>query len=157
MNNSPSEIELHNNQLSERDTAQILTLYRNMGFGAAATCLIILLSIAQIRETHIALKISTFSAIIGIPPWLLLSLIYDHHLVIGKQIYGHIETPFMGILIRILILFGGLGLVFAVVGITYFLDPIATLVLLVIGLVEILGWFLFLQHLGRWYVAQRKQ
>jgi hypothetical protein len=73
-----SSLTKFNEYMSQRTPSkEMIVLYRNMGFGGGAICLVLLLGIAQIKSgPNPALTISVLSASFSLPLWLLFGVIY---------------------------------------------------------------------------------
>ena len=147
MSRKPSTLKQLNEHIKrQHPTVEFVTLYRNMGFAAAAICLVVLLGIAQIKTTTtltIALKISVFSASVALPLWLLLGIIYEYYIALGERSYVHLQTLFARSFLILVVLVGSAGLIGATCGVIYFLDPAAMwlFVLLVSAVAFCQVWF----------------
>ena len=146
-----SRVDQLNDRLQRHISTEGLLLARNLSFGGAATCLIVLVGLAQVGAGGVALKISVLSASVALPMWLLRGIIYEIYIFLGKQSYQHLRskfpTRFMNSLTMIAV-FGSLG---ATGGVIWFLMPeaawlFAAVVFLAAILLSIYQWFL-----ARWW------
>lgn len=149
----PSFIQLQEHLLQQNAREPLVSLYRNMGFGSAALCLVLLVGIAQIEATSIALNISVFGAALALPLWILFGVIYEYYLVLGKRSYGHLNS----ILTRVLVLSSGVcgcvGLSVSTMGVIYYLSEDAFWVFLWVGCAGLLSFLVFHIHIAYWWYA----
>ncbi len=124
---------------------------RNLGYGGAAACLVVLVGLAQVGAKDPALRISVFSASVALPIWLLLGGIYEFYIFLGKQSYPHLRTKFSVNLIGLITLMAGLGSVGATGGVIWFLIPEAAWVFGAVALVATLVGAMFNLVLARWW------
>lgn len=123
MSQKTSPFDRLTERMKRYSSIERLLLMRNLGYGGAATCLVVLLSLTQVRANAIALKISAFSAAVALPMWLLLGAIYEIYIFLGKGSYGHLRTKSAANYIGLTSFVAGLGSFGAAGGVVWFLDP----------------------------------
>jgi len=155
MANKSSPSDRLNEYISRKPpTVALLTLYRNMGFGAGALCLVLLLGIGQMKsESTAALTVSAFSASFALPLWVLLGITYEFYKVLGERSYEHLGTSFFRTFVLLIAMFGGLGLAGATGGIIYHLEPGAIWSFGASLLIASFGQVWFHSRLARWWFA----
>jgi hypothetical protein len=131
-----------------------LLLMRNLGYGGAAACLVILLGLTQIGTKFIALKISVFSASIALPFWLLIGTIYEYYIFLGKLSYLHLRTKFLIGLVGFSFVVASLGIAIATGGVIWFLLPEAAYAFSASGLIAFALGGIFQAHLARWWFRE---
>lgn len=132
-----------------------LMLMRNLGYGGAATCLVVLVGLAQVGAKDPALKISVLSASAALPLWLLLGAIYELYIFLGKQSYAHLRTQFAVNFIGFVALAAAAGSVGATGGVIWFLMPEAAWVFSAVSIVAFLLAGIFHVFLARWWYGAK--
>lgn len=128
-----------------------LLLLRNLGYGGAAVCLVVLVGLIQIGAKDIALKVSVYSASVALPFWLLIGAIYEYYIFLGKQSYPHLRTKFVSSLVNFCFLIAGFGMIGATSGIVWFLLPEAAYAFGVSTLIAFSLGVIFQAQLARWW------
>lgn len=146
----PSKSDRLNERMRRYASHERLLLMRNLGYGASAACLVILVGLTQVGAKDIALMVSVYSASIALPVWLLIGAIYEHYLFLGKQSYPHLRTKFYYGLVGLAYTVAGLGIVVATGGIIWFLLPEAAYAFIASSLVAFMLGGIFQVHLARW-------
>ena len=126
-------------------------LMRNLGYGGAAACLVVLVGLTQIGAKDPALKISVLSASVALPLWLLLGGIYEFYIFLGKQSYAHLRTKFATNFIGLIALSAGAGSLGATGGVIWFLMPEAAWAFCVVAVFSIVLAGIFNVFLARWW------
>jgi hypothetical protein len=126
---------------------------RNFGFAGAATCLVILVGLAQVGAKELPLKISVLSASVALPMWLLLGSTYEAYIFLGKQSYPHYRSPF--VLRFVLAVFGisGFCTVVATSSVIWFLMPVASCAFMMVGVIAVCLFYKFYSLLAEWWFA----
>jgi hypothetical protein len=151
MATKPSRIDLLSERLRQFASIERLMLMRNLGYGGAAACLVVLVGLTQVGAKEVSLKVSVFSAAFALPLWLLLGGIYELYIFLGKQSYPHLRSKFAVHFTSVVFLFAGLGSVATTTGVIWFLVPEAAMLFLgTCVLVAILG-SIFHVLLARWW------
>lgn len=128
---------------------------RNLGYGGAATCLVVLVGLAQVGAKDPALKISVLSAAVALPLWLLLGGIYELYIFLGKQSYAHLRTRFAVNFIGLVALAAASGSVGATGGVIWFLMPEAAWACAAVAIVAMLLAGIFHVFLARWWFGAK--
>lgn len=132
-------------------SAERLTLYRNLGFGASAICFAILLAATQVAEKTPALYVSLYAACLGVPAWFVYGGLYDYYILLGKRSYAHFQSSSTQKLFTSVLYFAGTCLLVAVTALCQFLLPYGAVVFIcVVTLASLVGaWFHY--RLAYWW------
>ena len=151
MPQTPSKVDRLNERMQRYASVERLVLMRNLGYGGAAACLVVLVGLTQVGAKDSALKISVLSASVALPLWLLLGGIYEYYIFLGKQSYAHLRTKFATNFIGAIALIAGAGSLGATGGVVWFLMPEAawTFGVTVVFAISLAG--VFNVHLARWW------
>lgn len=104
-----------------------LLVSRNFCFGAAATCLIILLALIPTGARPLALQISVISASFALPLWILMGGVFELYFYLGKRSYPHLRSIQMRFrLFSLGYALAGVGLFTAAGGVIWYLEPEAS-------------------------------
>lgn len=148
-----SKSERFANRLRRYSSIERLMLMRNLGYGGAAACLVILLGLTQVGTKELCLKISVISVSLALPLWLLLGSIYEYYIFLGKESYPHLRTRlslgFVGTTASI----AGLGIVLGTGGVIYFLMPLAAYIFAGVGFMAVIFGVVFHMFLMRWWFS----
>jgi hypothetical protein len=72
-----------------------LMMMRNVCFGSAAACLIVLIGSFQATKGSTVFGVSTACNAFAIPLWLIAGMGYENYIFIGKRSYAHFRTKFV--------------------------------------------------------------
>jgi len=128
-----------------------LMLMRNLGYGGAAACLVVLVGLTQVGAKDPALRVSVLSASVALPLWLLLGGIYEGYILLGKQSYAHLRTKFAANFIGLIALAAAAGSLGATGGVIWFLMPEAAWAFGAVAVVAIALAGIFNMFLARWW------
>lgn len=128
-----------------------LMLMRNLGYGGAAACLVVLVGLTQIGAKVGSLQISVISTSVALPLWLLLGGIYEFYIFLGEQSYPHLRTKFAVGFLRIILTVAGLGSVGATAGVIWFLMPEAAWLFGTVCILVVVLGAVFQVLLARWW------
>lgn len=141
------------NRLRQNLSLERLMLMRNLGYGGAAACLVILLGLTQPDRKALCLKISVISVSFALPLWLLLGIIYEYYIFLGKESYSHLHTKLSRVFVLTTASIAGLGIVLGTGGVIYFLMPVATYVFAGVGFIAVIFGWVFQTYLMRWWFS----
>lgn len=126
---------------------------RNLGYGGAAACLVILFGLTQVSMKELCIKVSLISVSIALPLWLLLGIIYEYYIFLGKESYPHLRTKLTRRFVLTTASIAGVGIVLGIGGVIYFLMPEAAYIFVGVGFIAVvLGW-VFQTLLMRWWFS----
>lgn len=128
-------------------------LMRNLGYGGAAACLVVLIGLTQVGAKEISLKISVFSAAFALPLWVLLGGIYELYIFLGRQSYPHLRSRFAAQFTSAVFLLAGLGSVATTAGVIWFLVPEASIIFLTMCVLVATIGSIFHVFLARWWFS----
>lgn len=144
-------------QESERKTNErTLLLNRNLAFGAAAACLVILSQLVQEGPSAHFLEISATAAAIGMPLWIVIGSIYEIFIILGKGSYPYLRVQSVNKAITWLWSFAGICLVIAIAGIAKHISERTFLMFITSIVVSFYLGARFYINLGRWLYGDRK-
>ena len=149
----PSRIDQLAKRMWRYASNEPLVLMRNLGYGGAAACLLILVGLVKVGAKDLPLQVTVVSSSIGLPLWLVLGVTYESYIFLGKQSYSHLRTPFATNFFFGVALIAGLALFVATGGVIYHLMPNAAWAfgvtsLACLGLVRV-----FYALLSRWWFS----
>lgn len=128
-----------------------LLITRNLSYGAAAACLVILVGLAQISIHTTALEISVYSASIALPIWLLIGGVYEYYIFLGKQSYPHMRTKLFTRFVGVNFSVAGLGTLGATGGIVWQELPKAIYAFGASALIALILIMAFQNHMAHWW------
>jgi hypothetical protein len=102
-----------------------LLLSRNLSFGGAAACLVILSQIIQVGAKDEALEISVVGAAVGIPLWIAVGSIHEFFIALGKRSYPFLRKKGLQNAVGGVMFFAGCALFTAVGGAVWYLSQVA--------------------------------
>lgn len=132
-------------------SAERLVLLRNIGYGGAAVCLIMLLQMAQVGARDLSLRISAIALSIGMPFWFLLGATVELYIFLGKESYPRFRAAFAKTCIGWFSLLAGTSLTVAIGGLTWYIMPEAGWAFVVTSLVCFGAFQVFDVILARWW------
>lgn len=150
---TPTSSDRLNERIRRYASIERLMLMRNLGYGGAATCLVVLVGLAQVGAKELPLKVSVLSASIALPMWLLVGGIYEFYIFLGKRSYPHLRSPFAARFVLAVATIAGVGSVGATGGVIYFLMPIAAWAFAAAGVAAIILGGVHQVFLARWWFA----
>lgn len=128
-----------------------LSMSRNMHYGAAGVCLLVLTLLVQMGGSSRAFLASLVSSAVGIPIFLLLGSIYEYYIVLGEPSYAHLRLPRTQALIGTLLTIGGGALLLSVASLIHAAFPPAMFIFFVVAAIAALVATWFYRDLSRWY------
>jgi len=131
-----------------------LSMSRNMHYGAAGVCLLVLTLLVQMGGDSRAFRASLVSSAVGIPVFLLLGSIYEYYIVLGEQSYGHLRLARTQALIGTLLSIGGGALLLAVASLIHAAFPPAMFIFFLVAAIAALVATWFYRNLSAWYEKQ---
>jgi uncharacterized membrane protein len=144
-------------RMNSEPTEARLAMTRNMYFGAAGVCLLVLTLLVEVGGGTLALRLSLLASAVGIPVFVLLGKIHEYYIILGERSYAHLRLVRTQALIGFLVMIGGFALLVAVAGLLHASYPPATKVfivaIVVAGLIQ--AWFHL--RLERWFAQQDDQ
>jgi len=144
-----SDKQSSNKNTLEYPSESRIGLYRNLSYGGAGSCLIMILALLQVWTDSTSLTVALYAACAAIPGFFALGGIYEAYIFAGKKSYGHFKGNFSQELTTIMFFLSGLSLLTSLVSIIFYLSEVAAFVFggsLVISLVVA---FIFNHHLER--------
>lgn len=81
----PSKTDRLATRMRRYASAEQLILMRNLGYGGAAACLVILVQLAQVGTGEIPLKVTVVATSVSLPLWLMLGATYELYIFLGKK------------------------------------------------------------------------
>jgi hypothetical protein len=101
-----------------------LLLLRNLCLGAAASCLLILIQLAQVGVQPLELQVTAIAASAAIPLWIGAANLYEAYVFLGRKSFGLLKTggPWT---IKAAITLAGLAEIVAVGGLIWHLSALA--------------------------------
>jgi len=132
-------------------SAERLILMRNLGYGGAAACLVILAQLAQVGAEEISLKVTVVATSISLPLWFLLGASYECYIFLGKQSYTHLRTEFAQNFLGFVMMTAGLALIAAIGGLIWYLMPEAVFAFGITILFSIILAIVFYNIIARWW------
>jgi len=143
-----SKIDRLNRRMNRYMSMDRLVLFRGLAYGGAASCLIIIIQLAQIGGGELALHVAVVAASIGLPLWLLLGATSEVYISLGKQSYPHFRSMVSQFFFGMLLFLGGTALAAAVGGLLWHILPEAAVIFGIAAIACIL-----LVNLFHWWVA----
>lgn len=151
MQSTDTKSDRFRNRFYKYVSTERLMLMRNLCYGGAAACTVILLGLIQGGAKTMPLQISTLSIAVALPLWLLLGSIYEFYIFLGKESYLHYRKDGTLSFFHAILVVAGLGMAISVGGIIYSLMPAAAYVFGAVALVSIILGDLFKAVLQRWW------
>ena len=155
----PEKPKSHTDLLSERmsryPSESKFQMFRNLSFGAAGSCLLMLSIIFPRGATELPLQISLYASAAGIPIWLTVGGLYESYIALGPKSYSHFRGTFAQPLFGLLYLLGGLALVSSLGGVLYFLSDTSAYILGGGIVFSILITVIFHVQLANWFYSSR--
>jgi hypothetical protein len=130
-----------------------LMLLRNISYGAAAACLVVLAGLAQVGAKETALKLSVFGCVVGAPMWLLFGGCLEYYLLLGRKSYQHFQLLSTRSFFAITAVLGCLGLFAGVSGIAWFLIPAAGVAFFILAAFSVFFFYRFTYSLAAWWFS----
>lgn len=100
-----------------------LTMFRNFCVGGSATCLLIILTIAQGQLRSDAIDISERAASVGMPLWFAMSGIVELYITEGERSYAHYQSEKMQKYFGLILTAAGIALLVSLGSLLYHLNP----------------------------------
>ena len=141
-------------QVERYPSLEKLQLYRNMYFGAGATCLVLIVQLASTGVSTLWLKWSLLTGAISMPLWLGLGGLFEYYIMLGPKSYPHKRSGFANRLIGSLMLFAGLSLVASIALFLYHAIPFAAYSFLAAIVMVFVISVVFHWHLASWYFSK---
>lgn len=128
-----------------------LTLARNVAFGSAAACLVVLTAIIQVGASNLALRIAVMGAAVGMPIWVALGFIYELYISLGKRSYPHIRREGVKQFLGFLQFAGGIALVSVIGAVLWHLAEDAAYVFAAVAVVILVLFYGFAGFMAYWW------
>ena len=132
-------------------SAERLALYRNLGFGAAAVCLAILLAATQVADKTSSIHLSMYAAIVGMPAWYVYGGLFDYYMLLGKRSYVHFHSDGTQRLLTSVFTVAATSLFVAVAALCQFLLPHGAAVFVGSSIVAAIVSFKFHMQFAHWW------
>jgi len=141
-------------RLSRYTSMERLILLRGLAYGGAASCLIIIVQLAQIGSGEFSLQVAVVAASIGLPLWLVLGVTSEVYISLGKQSYPHFRSNLSQYFFGMLLAFGGTALAAAVGGILWHILPEAAVIFGIATMACVLVVNLFHWWVAHWWFGE---
>lgn len=135
-------------------SAERLAIRRNMGYGGAAACFLIIMGIMQVGANDVALRMSTIAASVGLPFWLINGATYELFIFAGKQSDIFRRSKLAKDYIEVITHIAGVALAFAVCCIVFYLVEDETWFFVVACIVALILFYSFSIFLARWWFSE---
>ena len=132
-----------------------ITLSRNLSYGSSAACLILLLQVIPIGVDNQALKISTLSAVIGMPLWFLIGTIYDMHISAGENSHGYFAKVQTQNILGLLFTIAGLALLVSISAAIWYLSKDLAIAFIILSSCCIVAGSIYMSMLAE-YIYPKK-
>ena len=146
------------NRLLERinrfPTAEGIALARNLAYGGAAACLVMLTQILQLNATDTALDVSVFGAAIALPLWIATGTIYEFFMTLGERSHAFMRRKALQTLVTAIMLPAILALFASVGGMIWHLSHVAFGIFVLMTCVAIIYVLAFQHVLGIWWYRE---
>lgn len=120
---SPSE--RLNRRVNQHPSESRLLLARNLSYGSAAACLVVIAEVIQVGAKDRALEIAVVAGCISMPLWIAIGSIYECFVYLGKRSYPFFRRKLFRIAVGVTIAVAGLGLLTEVGAVAAYLSEIA--------------------------------
>ena len=120
-----SPTDLLNRRIMRYTSEARLLLVRNLCFGAAAACLVVVSQIIQVGAKDRALEVSVISGCVSMPLWIAAGAIYEYFLNLGKQSYPFLQSKPFRVCCGLLMIPAALGLLIEAGAAFWYLSEIA--------------------------------
>lgn len=147
----PSKMNRLTTRMERYASAERLFMMRNLGYGGAAACLVILVQLAQVGAKDFSLQVTIVATSIDMPLWLTLGGIYEAYILLGKQGYPHLRTDFAKKFIGLVGTTAGIVLTVAIGGLIWYLMPSAVLVFAITIVICVALSVVYQLILARWW------
>lgn len=158
MKNNNSEQKDFEKRLRRYMSIERLMMMRNFGYGSAAACLVILLGLIQVQSTdrnNPSFLISAISASVSLPAWLLIGVIYEYYIFLGKESYEHLREESMYNLRGSILCIGGLTILISVYNLISLLSPVASKIFGLSSAVALFTGIYFHAYLSKWFSLKK--
>lgn len=140
-------------QQEPHQSRELLLLSRNFYYGAAATSVIILLSLSAVKIEDTALRLAACADAIALPFFVLLGMIHETYYRLDKKGYPHRHLWYVRISIAVIILIPCLAFFTAIGTLFWYLLPDAFWLFFYGTLISGLLGHLYLYSLDHWWVG----
>lgn len=142
---------------ASKPSTEVTILNRNLSYGSAAACLVILIGVLQVRaqEREIPLQISVFSASVGMPLWLLIGMLHEIHILLGVRSHDYTNLNATRNFIGFLYLVSGLSVTLSAGGVIWFLLPDAAFVFAAACVACLFIGCIYYELMARWWFGPR--
>ncbi|HZZ91389.1 MAG TPA: hypothetical protein VFE23_02445 [Usitatibacter sp.] len=119
------------------DNPEALTLSRNIAYGGAAACLVLLSQIIQVGAGVLSLKVSVIAACIGMPAFLAAGTMLEYLIILGPASHPFGRSVRFRACVYSALCFGGLSLMCCADAAAFYLSEIAGWVLLAFSVIAL--------------------
>ncbi len=128
-----------------------LLLLRNLSFGSAAACLVVISQIIQVGAKDSALAASVTAGCVAMPLWIAVGAVFEYFLNLGKRSYPFLQKQSFRVCIALLMLVAGLGLLLEAGAAIWYLSVTAAWIFAGSVVVAVLSVALFQAVLANWW------
>jgi|SRR5665213_228083 len=142
------------NRTGGQPTENSFMLLRNLAFGGAAACLVVLTQIIPLGVTADSLRISVYSAAAGMPFFVGAGGIFEFFITLEKPSYSFMWNDGPRILASGLLLLGGASILGVIGGVTWYLSSTAFWIFVAATVFTLLYVSAFQAVLGLWWYRE---
>lgn len=151
---TPSNFDRLLERASRYPSESRLSLVRNLSYGAAAVCMVILVETLEVGVKSDALEVALIGAAVGIPLWIAVGTMYELYLNLGKQSYPHIRTMPAQVIIAFVMLPACFAILSCVGAVLWHLSMFAFVAFSAVVIVAFAATLIFAYQMANWWFSK---